>query len=91
MNFYIGLNRDEIQENLPYALIAETMGSSRWNTGKRRRLMKEQFTESEIAAIYRIYKQARSWHCVKGVPEEIQMTIKTYRFWHKLANFCCEI
>ena len=91
MKFYIALNRDEIQERIPYALVAETMSGARWGTGKRKRLMKKWFTEAEIDAIYRLHKQAHSWYCVKGVPEEVKMSVNTYNLWQKLANFCCEI
>ena len=35
MKFYIALNHDEIQERIPYALVAETMSGARWGTGKR--------------------------------------------------------
>lgn len=91
MKFYIALNRDEIQERIPYALVAETMSSAVWGTGKRKRLMKQWFTEAEIEAIYRLHKQAHSWYCVKGVPDEVKMSVKTYCLWQKLANFCCEI
>ena len=89
MNLYISLNHDEIQERIPYAVVAETMSGAYWNTGKRKRLMKQYFTESEIEAIYRLHKQAHSWYLVKGVPDEVKMTLNTYELWHKLANFCC--
>ena len=91
MKFYIALNRDEIQERIPYAIVAETMSGARWGTGKRKRLMKVFFTEAEIEAIYRLHKQAHSWYCVKGVPDEVKMSVNTYNLWQKLANFCCEI
>ena len=91
MKFYISLNHDEIREQIPYAIVAETMSGARWGTGKRKRLMKQYFTESEIEAIYRLHKQAYSWYCVKGVPEEAKMSVNTYNLWQKLANFCCEI
>lgn len=88
---YLILTHDEVNEQIPYALVCEMMSSSRWNTGKRKRLMKERFTESEIDAIYRLHKQAYTWHLVKGVPDEVKMTTKTYELWRELANFCCEI
>lgn len=91
MKLYISLNQDEIREQIPYAIVAETMSRSVWNTGRRKRLMKQCFTESEIDAIYRLHKQAHSWYCVKGVPEEVKMSVNTYYLWQKLANFCCEI
>lgn len=90
MKLYISLNREEIQEQIPYAVVAETMSRSVWNSGRRKRLMKEQFTEAEIKASYAMHKQAYDWYLRKGVPEEIKMTLKTYRLWHKLADFCCQ-
>ena len=88
MKLYISLNQDEIQERIPYAVVAETMSGAKWNTGRRRRLMKQQFTEAEIEATYRLHKQAYRWYLVKGVPEEVKMTMNTYYLWQKLANFC---
>lgn len=89
MKLYISLNHDEIQERIPYPIVAETMSRSVWNTGKRKRLMKQYFNESEIEATYRIHKQAHSWYLVKGVPDEVKMTLHTYELWQRLANFCC--
>jgi hypothetical protein len=91
MTFYIALNHDEIQERIPYAIVAETMSSAVWNTKKRKRLMKEYFTEAEIKTISGLHKTARIWYLYKGVPEEVRMTMKTYCLWQKLANFCCEL
>lgn len=88
MKLYISLNQDEIREQIPFAIIAEAMSGAKWNTGRRRRLMKGLFTEAEIKASYHIHKQAYSWYLVKGVPEEVKMTMNTYRLWHKLAGFC---
>lgn len=91
MTFYIAFDREEIQERIPYAIIAETMSSAVWNTMKRRRLAKEFFTDAEIDAIYRLRNQARDWYLYKGVPDEVKMTVQTYNLWQKLANFCCEL
>lgn len=91
MDFYIALNREEIQERIPYAIVAETMSSAIWNTGKRKRLAKEFFTDAEMDAIYRLHKQAYAWHLRTGVPDEVKMTVKTYCLWQKLATFCCEL
>ena len=91
MKLYISLNHDEIQERIPYPIVAETMSRAIWNTSKRKRLMKQHFTESEIEAIYRLHRQAYSWYLVKGVPDEVKMTLHTYELWQRLANFCCEL
>ena len=91
MEFYISLNREEIQERIPYPVVAETMSCSIWNTGKRKRLMKQYFTEAEIEATYRLHRQAREWHLYKGVPDEVKMTYRTYELWQRLASFCCII
>ena len=88
MNFYISLNHEEINKKIPYTIVAETMSSSIWNTGKRERLMAKYFTEAEIEEADRLHRIARNWHIYKGVPEEAQMTMDTYYLWHRLANFC---
>lgn len=88
---YIVLSRDEINRQIPYGVVCVGMSSSRWNTGKRKRLMKQRFTETEIDAIYRLHKQAYDWYLRKGVPEELRITPHILALWHKLAAFCCEI
>lgn len=88
---YIVLNRDEINRQIPYGVVCETMSGARWDTGKRKRLMKAYFTETEINAIYRMHKQARNWYLVKGVPDELRITPHILALWNKLAAFCCEI
>ena len=91
MRLFLKLSQGEIQERIPYTHVRDTMSSSIWNTGKRKRLMKEYFTESEIVAVRRLYRQAHSWHLVRGVPEEITMSFSTLNLWDKLANFCCQL
>ena len=88
---YIVMDRDEINKNIPYPVVAETMSGARWDTGKRKRMMKERFNETEINAIYRMHKQARQWYLIKGVPDELRITPHVLALWHRLANFCCEI
>ena len=91
MKLYISFNAEEIRKEIPYAIVAETMSRAIWNTCKRKRLMKQQFTESEIEATYRLHRMARDWYLYKGVPDEIKMTLNTYHLWHKLANFCATL
>lgn len=91
MKLYISFDADEIRKEIPYAIVAGTMSRAIWNTGKRKRLMKQQFTESEIEATYRLHRMARDWYLYKGVPDEIKMTLNTYHLWHKLANFCATL
>ena len=88
---YLVLNRDEINQRIPYGVVCVGMSSARWNTGKRKRLMKQYFTQTEIDAIYRLHKQARTWYLIKGVPEELRITPHILALWHRLAAFCCEI
>lgn len=38
MDVMVEMTHDEVQNNLCYALICETMEGSRWNSGRRRRL-----------------------------------------------------
>ena len=88
---YVTLTRNEINRNIPYAVVCETMSGSKWNTGRRKRLFAERFTESEREAIYRLHKQAYTWHLKKGVPDALTLTTKTLLLWQRLASFCCEL
>lgn len=88
---YITLTRDEIQNSIPYPVIAEVVCGSRWDTGRTKRLLKEEFSEEEMAKIKPMYAQARKWHLVTGVPEEIQIKATELFLWQKLAAFCCSI
>ena len=91
MKLYLEFNHDEIQRELPYQIIAETMSRSIWCTGRRKRLMAQSFTERERDAISRIKSQAHSWMFYKGVPDSVKMTPATYKLWHKLADFCASL
>ena len=88
MTLCLNLSKDEIEKKIPYAVVAETMSSSIWNTGRRKRLMQKYFTKAEIEEADRLHRIARNWYIYKGVPEEAQMTMDTYYLWHRLANFC---
>ena len=88
---YLVLNRDEINRQIPYGVVCVGMSSARWDTCKRKRLMKQRFTATEIDAIYRLHKQARNWYLVKGVPDELRITPHILKLWNKLADFCCEL
>lgn len=91
MRMFIELSREEIGAKIPYAIVCETMQSSRWDTGKRKKLMKEEFTEKEIKAIYVMKEQARIWFLVKGVPDTLKILPKTLDLWQRLGNFCANI
>ena len=81
-------DHDEIQRNLPYAVIAEVASSARWNTGRCKRLFKERFTESERELCYEIIKKAKKWYLVTGAPDEEKMRASTFAMWERLAEFC---
>ena len=54
MKFMVSLNHDEMG-NLPYQFLCTTRESAVWNTARRRRAWKEQFTESERAQAEKIF------------------------------------
>ena len=87
----IELDHDEVQNDLGYALICETMEGVRWNSGSRRRMYNKTFTETEQRQIPRIKAAAHKWCLVTGVPEKVRMKTSTYLLWQKLAMFCAEI
>lgn len=88
---YIVFNADEIRKHIPFQLVAETMSREIWNTTRRKHRMKEEFTEAEIEATYKMHRQAREWYLYKGVPEELRLRPKTLQLWWKLAEFCMSL
>ena len=47
MGKIIELSHDDVQNELAYALICETMEGAYWNSGRRRRMFSKAFTRSE--------------------------------------------
>ena len=88
---YFGLSRDEVEDLIPYKLVATTLGCCVWNTGKRKRLMKQYFTDDEIKTIDKLRNQARDWYLYHGVPEEVQMSQATFALWIRLGDFCTKL
>lgn len=87
----IVLSRDEVQKQIPYAMICETRYGAVWETMRRKRLWKESFTESEKEIAYKLFRQAHSWYLGKGIPDEVRMSLNTRCMWDRLAAFCCSL
>lgn len=85
------LSRDEVNRYIDYPLICTTMGSAVWETGRRRRLWAETFTESERRACYELRNKAHSWYLKKGVPDQVTMHPRTLGLWQRLAAFCASL
>lgn len=58
MKHFMVLTHDEIQNNIPYALVCETMYGCRWNNGSRIRKFANEFTREEQKAISKMKKQS---------------------------------
>ncbi len=92
MRLFIEFSHDEIQNEIPYQIIAETTSRSIWDTGRRKRMFSQLFSKRERDACSKIRQQAHMWALVKGVPNEgVKMTMDTYKLWHKLAEFCASL
>ena len=85
------LSRDEVNEQIPYALICMTRYGANWDTGRRKRRWKEEFTEAERDAASRLFSLSHKWLLTTGVPEEVRMHHSTYALWLKLGAFCASI
>lgn len=86
--FMIEFTRDEVERLIPYRIVCETRESSVWDTMRRRRNWAAIFPESERNACKRLFSQAHTWYLVKGVPDTVTMSVKTYNLWQKLGVFC---
>ena len=90
LQFYITLDHDEIQKDIPYRLIAETTRRSVWDTGKRRRLFDQEFDTFERGACLSIIAQAKAWE-KNGAPEKTSLSVFTLSLWERLADFCAQL
>lgn len=73
MGKIIELTHDDVQNELAYALICETMEGAYWNSGRRRRMFSKAFTRSEQQRISNIKAKAHKWYLVTGVPEKVRI------------------
>lgn len=86
MGKIIELSHDDVQNELAYALICETMEGAYWNSGRRRRMFSKAFTRSEQQRISNIKAKAHKWYLVTGVPEKVRMSYDNYLLWQRLAT-----
>ena len=82
---------EEVHRDLPYAMICMTREGAMWNTMHRKRRWKQEFSEAEREAATEIFRKAHAWLLTTGVPEKTMMSMKTYRLWQKLGDFCATI
>ena len=85
------LERNEVQQFIPYELICMTRYGATWGTGKRRRRWLKEFTEEERDAAGRLFSKAHDWALSRGVPDTVRMSMKTYDLWQKLGYFCATL
>lgn len=85
------LSREEVQQDIAYPLICETMCGAAWQTGRRRKRWAAEFTESERDACSKLKTLAYKWYLTTGVPDEVTMSMKTFDLWKKLEAFCASI
>ena len=82
------LTSEEVHRSIPYSLICMTRYGSSWNTMRRKRRWKMEFTEAEREAASKLFSRSHDWLLGRGVPDEVRMTTETYGLWQKLGNFC---
>lgn len=81
----------EVHTEIPYAVICMTRYGSDWNTMRRKRRWKEEFTEQERGAAEKLFPKAHNWLLGRGVPETVRMPIDDFALWQKLGDFCASI
>lgn len=92
MQMYLEFSHDEIQNEIPYQIIAETTSRGIWNTGHRRRLWSQTFSREEQQQLSKIKIQAHKWALISGVPlSGVKMTPGTYELWNRFADFCMDL
>lgn len=82
---------DEVHENIPYSVVCMARYGSSWNTMRRKRRWKMEFTEAEREAANRLFSRSHDWLLGRGIPDEVKMTTGTFALWQKLGNFCASL
>lgn len=85
---YLELTSEEVHADIPYAMICMTRYGKDWNTMRRKRRWKMEFTEAERGAASAIFSKSHDWTVGRGVPDTVKMTTGTYKLWQKLGCFC---
>ena len=88
VSYYIEMDYEYVRQVIPYQIIAETTSMSIWNTGRRKRLYKQMFTEAEQKKLYEIIKQARRFAFVNIPADGMKASAHTLALWRRLADFC---
>ena len=84
------LDREDINQKIPYAMICETRYGARWDTNKRKHTWMKQFTSEERDRAWKMFMTAHKWY-FKGVPDEVEMDASTYMLWLRLADYCASL
>lgn len=85
------LTSQEVHESIPYSLICMTRYGAHWDTMRRKRRWKMEFTEAERGSAQKLFSRSHDWLLGRGVPDEVRMTIVTFELWQKLGDFCASI
>ena len=88
---FLVLTSEEVHGNIPYAMVCMTRFGAYWNTMRRKRRWKAEFTEQERTAATRLFNQSHRWLLTTGVPDTVRMTVQTFALWMKLGEFCASI
>lgn len=91
MRVLLHFSHNEINSEIPYAVVCEGREGAKWDTGRRRRRWLQEFSKKERNAAYRLFSLAHRWYLVKGAPNEVVMTTETYDLWNKLGAFCASL
>lgn len=91
MKVYIELSREEIHNQIPYALVCETFETGITKTGKGKRIFNDMFAESEKRPARELTRTAKRWTLGTGVPDFVRIRPTTLSLWHKLGDYCMRL
>lgn len=86
----VTLTAEDIQEQIPYALINETHSTSLWHTGKCKRAYEAHFSPKEQKLNDYLFSLSHTWY-TKGVPETHSLPLHALLAWIRLGDFCASI
>jgi len=89
MELAIKYSSDEINREIPYAVIVESWDKRLFGKGKRE--YEKTFTLKERRPIAGYYVRFYNWHLVKGVPDSCTFTLRNVELLQRAGDFFAEI
>lgn len=89
MEFAVKYSREEINTDIPYAVIVENWDKRLTGSGKRK--YEKAFTLKERMSIGMYYPRFYKWHLINGTPDSCTFVLRNVELLKRAGNFFASI